>query len=301
MTARVCAGRVAIITGSGRGLGAAHARRLAESGASVVINDLGVALDGRPEEEQPAVQLVNEINEQGGQAVLSTHDVSSWSGSHGLVQMAIDTFGRLDIVVNNAGVLRDRSLPKLSETEWDAVIDVHMKGTAGTMHHAAEYWREIASTGIGLDARIINTTSVAGLFGNPGQTNYAAAKAGIVGMTLVAAMELKKYGVTANCISPGAATRMTATIPGRDAATMEADDSFSPRWPAAIVEWLASPLSAGVTGRVFMTSGRRLSVAEGWQHGPAADPVEGATEVDRVLRGLLSQARPNSDMRGGTW
>lgn len=301
MTDRICEGRVAIITGAGRGLGAAHARRLAAAGAKVVVNDLGVALDGGSEQEQPAVKLVEEIHAAGGEAVLSTHDISDWTQAGQLVHQAIDAFGRLDVLVNNAGVLRDRSLPRLSEQEWDAVIAVHMKGTAGTMHHAAEHWREFATEQGPLDARIINTTSVAGLFGNPGQTNYAAAKAGIVAMTLVAALELAKYGVTANCIGPAAATRMTASIPGRSAAEMEADDTYSPRWPAAVVEWLASPLSRDVTGRVILSSGRRLSIAQGWEHGPSADPAEDIGTLDETLRGLLSSARPNSAMRGGTW
>lgn len=297
MSTQSCAGRVAIITGAGRGLGAAHARKLAAAGAKVVINDLGVALDGAVESEQPAVQLVEEIRAAGGEAVLSGHDVSDWASAGELVDFAVDTFGRLDVLVNNAGVLRDRTLAKLTEQEWDSVIGVHLKGTAATMHHAAAYWRGLERSD--LDARIINTTSVAGLFGNPGQANYAAAKAGIAAMTIVASLELARSGVTANCISPAAATRMTASIPGRDAEQLEADDTYSPRWPAAIVEWLASPLSAGVTGRVFLTSGRRLSVAEGWEHGPATTPVENVEDVDQALRSLLASARPNADMRGG--
>ncbi|MBV0896138.1 SDR family NAD(P)-dependent oxidoreductase [Microbacterium sp. NC79] len=295
-----CDQRVAIVTGGGQGLGAAHVRRLAAAGASVVVNDLGVALDGGLDPERPAVQLVEEIRAAGGQAVLSGHDVSKWDEAGELVQLAVESFGRLDVLVNNAGVLRDRSLVKMSEAEFDAVIAVHLKGTAATMHHAGAYWRDRAEHEK-LDARIINTTSVAGLFGNVGQMNYAAAKAGIVGATLVAALELGKYGVTANCISPGAATRMTASIPGRDANAMAEDDSFSPRWPAAVVEWLASGLSRGVTGRVFMTSGRRLGIAEGWSHGPSSQPVEAAEDLDATLRMLLAQARPNSDMRGAAW
>ncbi|KRA25259.1 hypothetical protein ASD65_13135 [Microbacterium sp. Root61] len=301
-TDRHCEGRVAIVTGAGQGLGAAHARRLARAGAMVVVNDLGVLLDGGQDADKPAVRLVEEIRADGGEAVLSAHDVSRWDQAGELVRTAIEAFGRLDILVNNAGVLRDRSLARLTEAEWDAVIAVHLKGTAATMHHAAEHWRSLASDDEHpLDARIINTTSVAGLFGNPGQTNYAAAKAGIVAMTLVAALELSQHGVTANCISPGAATRMTASIPGRDAQAMSVDDTFSPRWPAAIVEWLASPMSAGVTGRVFMTSGRSLGIAQGWERGPSTAPVEDVADVDTALRGLLAEARSNSAMRGGTW
>ncbi|TDC58478.1 SDR family NAD(P)-dependent oxidoreductase [Actinomadura sp. KC345] len=290
-----CSGRVAIVTGAGRGLGAEYARRLARAGAAVVVNDLGVALDGEADGTAPADAVAAEIRAAGGRAVASAHDVSAWEGAAQLVGLAADTFGDLDILVNNAGVLRDRTIARMTEAEWDSVIQVHLKGTFATTHHAAKHWRERHGERPGRVGRLINTTSVSGLFGNAGQANYAAAKAGIAAMTIVASLELGRYGVTANCVSPGAATRMTAALGGdRD----PGDPSRSPGFPAAVVEWLASRRSDGVTGRVFLTSGRRLSVAAGWEHGTPAAPSEDLTELDATLRGLLATARPNAGMRG---
>jgi NAD(P)-dependent dehydrogenase (short-subunit alcohol dehydrogenase family) len=293
-----CAGRVAIVTGAGRGLGAGYALRLARAGACVVVNDLGVSLDGSVEPSNPAAEVVEQIRREGGQAVASGHDVADWDQAEQLVRLAIETFGRLDVLVNNAGVLRDRTIVKMTEAEWDSVIRVHLKGTFAPTHHAAVHWRERFEREGELDARLINTTSVAGLFGNVGQANYAAAKAGIVAFTIVASMELARYGVTANAISPGAATRMTSTIPGRTSADAE-DPSRSVQWPAAVVEWLASPRSRDVTGRVILSSGRRLSVAQPWEHGTPTTPVDHIDDVDRELRRLLASSRPNADMRGG--
>ncbi|WP_345497406.1 SDR family NAD(P)-dependent oxidoreductase [Nocardia callitridis] len=296
MTERSCEGRVAVVTGAGRGLGAAYAERLAAAGARIVVNDLGVTLDGAPDPASPAAAVVDRITELGGSAVLSGHDVADREQAGALVQFAVDTFGHLDVLVNNAGILRDRSIVKMTDAEFDAVIGVHLKGTFNTMHHAAVHWRQRVDHGARLDARLINTTSVAGLFGNVGQANYAAAKAGIAAMTLVASKELARWGVTANCVSPGAATRMLASIPGRDVAALA--ETMSPQWPAAVVEWLASARSAGVTGRVFLASGRRISVAEGWEHGPSAEPSKDLDTLDNVLRELVDTARPNADMRG---
>ncbi|SEG86233.1 NAD(P)-dependent dehydrogenase, short-chain alcohol dehydrogenase family [Thermomonospora echinospora] len=288
-----CFGRVAVVTGAGRGLGAEYARRLARAGAAVVVNDLGVGLDGEADGTTPADEVVAEIRAAGGQAVASGHDVSSWKEAEQLVELAVDTFGDLDILVNNAGVLRDRTITRMTEAEWDSVIRVHLKGTFATTHHAANHWRERHAKHPERVGRLINTTSVSGLFGNVGQANYSAAKAGIAAMTIVASLELGRYGVTANCVSPGAATRMTATLGG------DPDDpTRSPGFPAAVVEWLASRHSDGVTGRVFLTSGKRLSVAEGWEHGTPARPSEDLTELDATLRDLLATARPNADMRG---
>ena len=290
-----CAGRVAVITGAGRGLGAEYARRLAAAGAAVVVNDLGVGLDGTPEGSSPAEQVVAEIRAAGGQAAASGHDVTSWQQAGELVGYAVEQFGRLDILVNNAGVLRDRSITRMSEAEWDSVIGVHLKGGFATTHHAACYWRERHAADPGQTGRLINTTSVSGLFGNVGQANYSAAKAGIAAMTIVASLELARYGVTANCVSPGAATRMTADLGGdRD----PDDPRRSPKFPAAVVEWLASARSHGVTGRVFLTSGARLAVANGWEHGTPRTPSLDLDELDGILRELLAGARPNAGMRG---
>ncbi|MGW2307570.1 SDR family NAD(P)-dependent oxidoreductase [Actinomadura luteofluorescens] len=288
-----CSGRVAIVTGAGRGLGAEYARRLARAGAAVVVNDLGVGLDGEADGTAPADAVAAEIRAAGGRAVASGHDVSSWEEAGRLVGLAVDAFGGLDVLVNNAGVLRDRTIARMTEAEWDSVIGVHLKGSFATAHHAANHWRARHREHPDRAGRLINTTSVSGLFGNAGQANYAAAKAGIAAMTITASLELGRYGVTANCVSPGAATRMTAALGGAPD-----DPSRSPGFPAAVVEWLASDRSDGVTGRVFLTSGKRVSVAEGWEHGTPAAPSEDLTELDATLRGLLAAARPNASMRG---
>jgi NAD(P)-dependent dehydrogenase (short-subunit alcohol dehydrogenase family) len=291
----VLAGRVCAVTGAGRGLGRAYALDLAARGALVVVNDVGAAVDGSGRDERPGREVVERITTAGGTAVLSTADVADWAGASALVAQAVDAFGRLDVLVNNAGILRDRTIAKMSEREWDEVVRVHLKGAFATAHWAVRHWRERAAAGA-VHGRLINTTSVSGLFGNSGQANYAAAKAGVAAFTAVAAMELERLGVTANAISPGAATRMTATIPGRGAEPE--DDARSTRWPAAVVAWLASRLSDGVTGRVFLTSGRRLAVAEGWHAGPSGDPVDDPAAVDEVVRRLLERARPEADLSG---
>ncbi|MDN3356350.1 SDR family NAD(P)-dependent oxidoreductase [Actinomadura sp. DC4] len=290
------AGRVCVVTGAGRGLGRAYAGDLAARGASVVVNDVGAALDGSGGDGSLAESAAAEIRAAGGEAVASTDDVGDWDGAAALIDQAVRCYGRLDVLVNNAGILRDRTIAKMSEEEWDSVLRVHLKATYATTRWATRHWRDRAGSGA-VHGRLINTTSVSGLFGNPGQANYAAAKAGIAAFTTVAALELARLGVTANAVSPGAATRMTATIPGRTGG--EQDDRRSPRWVAAVVGWLASRSSDGVTGRVFLTSGRRLAVAEGWHVGPFADPVAEPGEVDTVLRGLLSRARPEADLYGG--
>jgi NAD(P)-dependent dehydrogenase (short-subunit alcohol dehydrogenase family) len=292
---RVCEGRVCIVTGGGRGLGREYALALAEHGARVVVNDLGGARDGTGADAGPAQEVVDEIAAAGGEAVANTDDVSDWAGAERMIGQAVEAFGGLDVLVNNAGILRDRMLFSMSEEEWDAVIKVHLKGTFAPSRFAAAYWRDRAKAGETNDARIINTTSVSGLFGNPGQTNYGAAKAGIAGLTVIAARELGRYGVTVNAISPGALTRLTV-----DLAQLSEEDRarLDPQAVAPLCVWLASPLSAGVTERVFLASGRSYAVAEGWQRGPTADPPPThPVEVDEILRKLLADARPNATMR----
>jgi NAD(P)-dependent dehydrogenase (short-subunit alcohol dehydrogenase family) len=300
--AKLCEGRVAIVTGAGRGIGREHALSLAAEGAKVVVNDLGGNVDGSGGDLSPAQQVVDEINGMGGAAVVNGDSVASWEGAQRLVNTAIETFGDLHVVVNNAGILRDRVLVNMTEEEWDAVIAVHLKGTFGPSRWAAAYWREQSKAGKPVDGRIINTTSVSGIYGNPGQTNYGAAKAGIAAFTVIAALELSRYGVTVNAVAPVALTRMTEGL-GPAPETDEAREARSPRWIAPIVTWLASTESRDVTGRVFEASGQFLAIAEGWSRGPTTKPVEDAAQVGAVVQELLGQARQNSGMDGkpGTW
>jgi NAD(P)-dependent dehydrogenase (short-subunit alcohol dehydrogenase family) len=286
----MCEGRVCIVTGAGRGLGREYASSLARHGAKVVVNDLGGSRDGTGADAGPAQEVVDEIVGAGGEAAANTDDVSSWDGAAGLVQQAVDTFGRLDVLINNAGILRDRMIFSMSEEEWDAVIRVHLKGTFAPSHHAAAYWRERSKAGEELDARLINTTSVSGLYANVGQTNYGAAKAGIATFTQIAAQELVRYGVTVNAIAPGALTRLTGDLELTD----ELRRNFAPTWVAPVVTWLASPDSADVTGQVIEASGLVLAVAEGWHRGPSTEPVESADEVGPLVRRLLADARPRT-------
>jgi NAD(P)-dependent dehydrogenase (short-subunit alcohol dehydrogenase family) len=289
---RLCEGRVCIVTGAGRGIGREHALMLAEHGAAVVVNDLGAAVDGQGADAGPAQAVVDEIEARGGAAVANTDDISTLDGAQGLVDQAVEAFGGLDVVVNNAGILRDRMLVNMSEEEWDAVIRVHLRGTFAPSRVAAAYWRDRSKAGEGNDARIINTTSASGLWGNVGQVNYGAAKAGIAAFTVIAARELGRYGVTVNAIAPGALTRMTENL-GIDE-TRRAN--LDPRWIAPVCTWLASTASAGVTEQVFVASGERLALAEGWHRGPTAAPVADPAEVDAVVRRLLAEARPHATM-----
>ncbi|MDT7654367.1 MAG: hypothetical protein QOI36_5773 [Pseudonocardiales bacterium] len=247
-------GRVAVVTGAGRGIGAGVARLLAARGAAVVVNDLGVELDGSGADKGPAAQVVQEITEAGGTAVADGGDVSDPDQAEGLVRTAIEEFGKLDVLVNVAGILRDRMIFNLSEKEWDDVIRVHLKGHFNTTKPATAYWRDQRNP----DGhyRLINFTSVSGLHGAPGQPNYAAAKMGIVGLTYSCANALGRYGVTANAISPGAATRMTATIPTeRQPGTLRDDDEWAPDNIAPIVGYLASEASDWLTGQVIGARG----------------------------------------------
>lgn len=288
-------GRVAIVTGAGRGLGRAHALELARHGARVVVNDLGVASDGGGRDAGPAEAVVDEIRAAGGEAVTSGDDVADWAGARALIARAIDVYGRLDVLVNNAGFVRDRMFVNTSEEEWDAVIRVHVKGHFATARHAAAYWRDAAKKGEAVDARIINTTSGAGLQGSVGQASYAAAKAAIIAMTLVQAAELSRYGVTANALAPAARTRMTETTFAEMMKAPETGfDAMAPDNVAPVVAWLASGEARGVTGRVFEVQGGVISVAEGWRHGPKVD--KGARwdprELGSVVRDLLASAVP---------
>lgn len=293
----LCEDRIAIVTGAGRGIGREHALMLASEGAKVVVNDLGGEVDGSGGDLSPAQQVVAEIEAMGGQAIANGDDVSDWEGAQRLVNMAIETFGGLDCVVNNAGILRDRMLTNMTEAEWDAVIAVHLKGTFGPARWAAAYWRERAKAGETNDARIINTSSVSGIYGNPGQTNYGAAKAGIAAFTVIAAQELHRYGVTVNAIAPGALTRMTENL-GMGQLDEEGKAAMDPRWIAPICTWLASPESSQVTGRVFEASGRVLGIANTWHRGPTATPVDDPKDLGPVVQQLMAEAQPNSTMDG---
>ena len=296
--AKLCEGRIAIVTGAGRGIGREHALSLAAHGARVVVNDLGGARDGSGASADPAEEVVATIRSAGGEAIVNADDVSDWGGAERLVRQAVDTFGGLDVLVNNAGILRDRMLVNMTEAEWDAVIRVHLKGTFAPAHFSAAYWRDRSKTmGRGVDARLINTTSISGMFGNAGQTNYGAAKAGIAAFTVIAARELTRYGVTVNAVAPGALTRMTEDL-SLGQASEAAREAMHPRWIAPIVTWLASRESSGVTGRIFEATGRLFAVAEGWHRGPGAEPVDDPTRLGPIVADLVARARKNSGMDG---
>ncbi len=298
----ICEGRVAIITGAGRGLGRAHAIEFARQGAKVVVNDIGVALDGSNVGEQPADEVVAEIEALGGEAITNGADVTSWDQTKALVEETVERFGRLDIVVNNAGFVRDRMFVSCSEEEWDAVTQVHLKGHFCLSRHAAEYWRNQSKAGETVDARIINTSSGAGLRGSIGQSAYSAAKAGIATLTLIQAAEMGRYGVTANAISPSARTRMTEEFFAETMAKPE-DGGFDVMDPANVsplVVWLASPEAREVTGQCFELSGGEICVNDGWRMGPKVDKGARweADEVGAAVQDLLQKAVPNEKVHG---
>jgi len=278
-------GRVAIVTGAGRGIGRAHALELARHGAKVVVNDFGVSLAGEGTGESPAHEVVAEIEAMGGQAVVNGADVADFAAAEAMVRQAIDTFGGLDILVNNAGFVRDRMLVNTSEEEWDSVIRVHLKGHFAPLRHAGAYWRAEAKEGRQRAARVINTSSGAGLQGSIGQATYSAAKAGIAGLTLVAAVEMARYGVTVNAIAPVAKTRMTEGAFDTSAMALPEDNS-------PVVAWLASVESGDVTGRVIEIDGSVITVENGWAHGPSRDNGTRweAEKVGPALRELLAEA-----------
>ena len=290
----ICSGRVVIVTGAGRGIGRGHALEFGRQGAKVVVNDLGGGIDGTGSSTGPAGAVVDEIRAAGGEAVANGDDVADWKGAERLVRTAIDTYGRLDVLVNNAGILRDRMLFNMTETEWDGVIQVHLKGTFAPAHFAAAHWRERSRAGEDVDARIVNTSSTSGIFGNVGQTNYGAAKAGIAAFTIIAAQELARYGVMVNAIAPGARTRMTENLGGpRPDPEPGEFDQRAPENVAPLVVWLGSAESRGVTGQVFLVGGGRIGVARGWQRGPMID--KGARwepeELSEIVPSLLAQAQ----------
>ena len=299
----ICEGRIAIVTGAGRGIGRGHAIELAHQGAKVVVNDLGAEVDGSGGSTGPAGEVVDEIRRFGGDAVANGDDVSDWDGAGRLVQTALETYGGLDILVNNAGILRDRMLVNMTIEEWDDVIRVHLRGTFAPTRWAVGYWRDRAKAGEVNEARIINTSSSSGIYGNIGQTNYGAAKAGIAAFTVIAAKELGRYGVTVNALAPGARTRMTESLIRARGGDEPAADEFDERSPdnvAPIVAWLASVESAPVSGRVFNVAGGRISVAEGWHAGPLANKGDrwDPAELGPVILDLVTRAAPNAEMNG---
>jgi NAD(P)-dependent dehydrogenase (short-subunit alcohol dehydrogenase family) len=292
----ICEGRVVVVTGAGRGIGREHALEFARQGARVVVNDLGVARDGTHASSGPADEVVEQIRAGGGEAVANADDIADWDGAERLVATAVDTFGRLDVLVNNAGFLRDRMIATTSEAEWDAVIRVHLKGHFAPTRHACEHWRARAKAGesaADINGRIINTSSGAGILGSVGQGTYSAAKAGIAALTLVEAAELGRYGVTANAIAPAARTRMTEEVfADRMVAPTDGFDVNDPANISPLVVWLGSVDSAGVTGRLFEVEGGMVSVADGWRHGPSRDKGArwDAAEIGAVVRELLAEA-----------
>jgi len=297
----ICEGRIVVVTGAARGIGREHALAFAREGARVVVNDLGVARDGTGADRGPAQEVVDEIVAAGGDALANADDIADWDGARRLVHSAIATYGGLDVLVNNAGFLRDRMVFTTGEAEWDAVIRVHLKGHFATTRHATEWWRAQVKNGEPVDGRIVNTSSGAGLMGAVGQGAYAAAKAGIAALTLVEAAEMARYGVTANAIAPAARTRMTEEVFGE---RMQAPESgFDPNDPANIsplVVWLGSAQSRDVTGRVFEVEGGMISVADGWQHGPRVDRGTRwePAAVGPAVRELLAKAPPPAPVYG---
>ncbi|MEZ5908420.1 MAG: SDR family oxidoreductase [Hyphomicrobiaceae bacterium] len=294
--ARLCEGRVAIVTGAARGIGREHALMLAEHGAKVVVNDLGATLDGGGRDTALAETVVEEIRGRGGEAVANGDDIADWNGGKRLVEQAIDAFGGLDVVVSNAGILRDRMLVNMSEDEWDAVVRVHLKGTFVPARHAAAYWRDKSKElGGPVHARIINTSSTSGIYGNVGQTNYGAAKAGIAAFSVIAARELRRYGVTVNAVAPSAVTRMTEGLRQLDEEQRARRD---PRWVAPLVTWLASRESDHVSGRVFQAGNGILSVCEGWRRGPTIEQIADPTTLGPIVSEMVAAARRNVGMDG---
>jgi NAD(P)-dependent dehydrogenase (short-subunit alcohol dehydrogenase family) len=291
----ICEGRVVIVTGAGGGLGAAHARVLASEGASVIVNDIN---------EEAATAVVEEITAAGGKAAVNTSDITNYDDSLNAVKQAIDTFGGLHAVVNNAGINRDRMFASMTEADWDAIMAVHLKGHFCISSHAVHYWRGRSKEGQAVDARIINTSSGAGLQGSVGQSNYAAAKAGIAALTLNQAAELGRYGITANAITPAARTGMTTAVAEMaERMAKPEDDSFdywAPENVSSVIAWMVSEESAEVTGRVFEAEGGKISIADGWRSTEGVD--KGAhwapAEVKDAIKELLAKEVPAQKVYG---
>ena len=290
----ICAGRTVIVTGAGRGLGRAHALAFAAEGANVVVNDVGASLTGEGYDVGPAAEVVAEIEAMGGRAIVNADDVSDWDGAGHMVAEAIETFGGLDTLVCNAGIVRDRMIVNMSVDEWDAVMKVHLRGMFCPVRHAIDHWRAMSKAGTPVDARVVTTSSGAGLFGSVSQANYSAAKAGIAAFTIVGAAELGRYNIKLNGIAPSARSRMTEEA---FAEMMKRPDSgfdaMDPANVSPVVVWLGST-SCDVTGKMFETAGGQLSVADGWQHGEVADKGDRyePSEVGGVVADLLTRA-PN--------
>lgn len=298
----ICDGRVVIVTGAGRGLGRAHALAFAAEGAKVVVNDIGAESDGSGGSLSPAQEVVDEITAAGGEGIVNGDDVSSVEGAERLVNMAIETFGGLDVVLNNAGIVRDRMFANATADEWDAVMQVHLKGHFLPAKFAAGYWRDQSKAGKPVSGRIINTSSGAGLMGSIAQAAYSAAKGGIASLTLVQAAELGRYGVTANALAPSARTRMTeeAFAEMMAAPTDGSFDAMAAENVSPAVVWLGSEQSSHVTGRVFELEGGKIGIAQGWMHGPTFD--KGArlepAEVGAIVADLLAEAAKPTPVYG---
>ena len=298
----ICDDRVVLITGAGRGLGRAHALAFAAEGAKVVVNDVGADLAGEGSDASPAQEVVDQIIAAGGDAIVNADDVADHSAAGNMIASAIDTFGRLDTLVCNAGIVRDRMIVNMSVDEWDAVIHVHLRGTFCPVRHAAGYWREMSKAGTPVDARIVTTSSGAGLFGSVSQANYSAAKAGIATFTTIAAAELGRYGVVANGIAPSARSRMTEDAFVDMMRKPESGfDAMDPANVSPVVVWLGSG-ECNVSGRLFEIAGGELSVADGWQHGVVFDKrtrFEPA-EVGAVVADLVRDAPAPAPVYGAS-
>ena len=279
-------GKVAIVTGAGRGIGREHALALARAGAKLVVNDLGASLAGEGASEGPAHDVVREIEALGGEAIANGENVADFAGAGRMVQTAIERFGRLDILVNNAGILRDRMLVNMDEQEWDAVLAVHLKGHFAPTRHAAAHWRERSKSGEDVRARVINTSSPSGVFGNVGQANYGAAKAGIVGFTLIAAQELRRYGVTVNALAPNARTRMTEAAFGELAPPEDGFDPADPGNNSPIVVALCADDAQAITGQVFFVYGGAVNMLRGWEAGELFSAGDSRWDSDALLEEL---------------
>jgi len=293
---RLCEGRVAIVTGAAQGVGRAHALMLAKHGAKVVVNDIGAEIDGTKMADNPAYGVADEIKAMGGEAIVNGDDVSSWEGSKRMIDQAVSEFGKLDVVVNNAGILWDRMLTYMSEGEWDSVMQVHLKGTFAPSRHAAAYWREQSkASGQPTTGRIINTSSTSGIYGNVGQTNYGAAKAGIAAFSVIAARELRRYGVTVNAIAPSAQTRMTENLREYSPEDIERRD---PKWVSPVVVYLASEKSQDITGRVFQAGNGMVAVCEGWRRGAEVEQMEDPEALGQFVHEMVAKAKKNVGMDG---